>query len=535
MYTKEKKICAKQVLNMKKIGTVFIADDESIIRDGLKCILDWESLGFEICGEAANGEDTLQAILTLKPSLVLLDIRMPKMHGLEIVKAAREKKYKGKFVILSGYSDFKYAQEAIKYGVDFYLTKPIDEDELFHAIDTVRNSILKEQADFSNIRQYRSKAKNVILFDLVTNSPDIANLDFTDMNFEADHYQIVLYENFALGQSDLLYNFSDLLKVTNQGNHSFETFKIAEKHVILLKGSFALGKFNEFLRHYDDRIQKGSPLDSLFICYGRPVDNLFDVHYSYEDALRLMSRRFFCDQGQHTLGYEDLPNLQEKTKEIGDDMIRDYCDQLVDYLQSFNRKKVAEILYHLEQYLYHVKEDLESIKLFLADLYLQIKDKIGHIYSTMNINFPSNAVVIETIHQKNYLYEIILFFSEQFDMIISSIGNSSRDSVLDDIIYYIDHNYTSNLKLETIAPLFGYNSAYLGKIFNKTVGESFNSYVDHVRINFSKELLKENKLKVYEIAEQVGYKNVDYFHKKFKKYVGESPAEYRKQLELDED
>jgi two-component system, response regulator YesN len=122
VYTKEKKICAKQVLNMKKIGTVFIADDESIIRDGLKCILDWESLGFELCGEAANGEDTLQAILTLKPSLVLLDIRMPKMHGLEIVKAAREKKYKGKFVILSGYSDFKYAQEAIKYGVDFYLT-----------------------------------------------------------------------------------------------------------------------------------------------------------------------------------------------------------------------------------------------------------------------------------------------------------------------------------------------------------------------------------------------------------------------------
>ena len=113
-------------------------------------------------------------------------------------------------------------------------------------------------------------------------------------------------------------------------------------------------------------------------------------------------------------------------------------------------------------------------------------------------------------------------------MIMSAIGNSSRDSVLDDIIYYIDHNFQTNIKLETIAPLFGYNSAYLGKIFNKTVGESFNSYVDHVRINYSKELLLQNKLKVYEIAEQVGYKNVDYFHKKFKKYVGESPAEYRK-------
>ena len=515
---------------MKKIGTVFIADDETVIRDGLKCILDWDALGFEICGEAGNGEDTLSAILKLQPTLVLLDIRMPKMQGIEVVKAARENNYQGKFIILSGYSDFKYAQEAMKYGVDFYLTKPIDEDELFDAIDAVRSAIIKEVNNSTNIEQYRNKAKNVILHDLVTNSPDLPTLDFTDIHIEAEMYQIVIYENYAFGNPDLIYNFADLLKVTNQGNHSFEYFQEDTKNVILLKGSFALGKFNEFLHHYEEKIQRGSPLDTLFLCYGRPVEQLLDVHFSYKDAHILMNRRFFCDQGQHTLGYDDLPTLQEKTEQIGDRIIRKYCDDLVDYLQSFNRKKVAEILYQLEQYLYSVKNQIEPIKLFLADLYLQIKEKINHIYNTMEISFPSNASIIETITQKNYLYEIILFFSEQFDMIINSIGNSSRDSVLDDILYYIDHNYTSNLKLETIAPLFGYNSAYLGKIFNKSVGESFNSYVDHVRIDFSKELLKENRLKVYEIAEQVGYKNVDYFHKKFKKYVGESPAEFRKRI-----
>ncbi|MDE6977362.1 MAG: AraC family transcriptional regulator, partial [Lachnospiraceae bacterium] len=112
----------------------------------------------------------------------------------------------------------------------------------------------------------------------------------------------------------------------------------------------------------------------------------------------------------------------------------------------------------------------------------------------------------------------------------NATGNSSRDSVLDDILYYIDHNYQNNIKLESIAPLFGYNSAYLGKIFNKAIGESFNSYIDHRRIEHSKELLSENRLKVYEIAEQVGYKNVDYFHKKFKKYVNMSPAEFRKNI-----
>ena len=117
---------------------------------------------------------------------------------------------------------------------------------------------------------------------------------------------------------------------------------------------------------------------------------------------------------------------------------------------------------------------------------------------------------------------------------MNALGNSSRDSVLDDILYYIEHNYHTNIKLESIAALFGYNSSYLGKIFHKAVGENFNSYVDQVRVKHAIALLTENQYKVYEIAERVGYKNVDYFHKKFKKYVGESPAEYRKKLGMTE-
>ena len=116
----------------------------------------------------------------------------------------------------------------------------------------------------------------------------------------------------------------------------------------------------------------------------------------------------------------------------------------------------------------------------------------------------------------------------EFELIMRAIGNPSSDSVMDDIIHYIEHNYMDNIKLENIAPLFGYNSSYLGKIFNKKVGEGFNVFIDKVRINHSKDLLINTELKVYEIAEKVGYRNVDYFHTKFKKYVKESPAEFRK-------
>ena len=107
--------------------------NSSYIREGIKCIIDWEELGFKVCGEAANGEEALKQIYELHPSLVLLDIKMPKLTGLEVVENAREHGYNGKFIILSGFSDFKFAQTAIRLGVENYITKPIDEDELSEA------------------------------------------------------------------------------------------------------------------------------------------------------------------------------------------------------------------------------------------------------------------------------------------------------------------------------------------------------------------------------------------------------------------
>lgn len=511
--------------------TFFIADDELAIRNGLKCIIDWNEMGFTCIGEAGNGEDALHGILGLKPDLVLLDIKMPKMSGLDVVHALRAQDFKGKIIILSGFSDFTYAQDAIRNGVNYYLTKPIDEDELTSAIENIREQLTMDADQTDALERLKTRARNVLLHDLVTGSasPDDIRIETFSMN--ADVYQIVTYENFSIERGNVTYSFAELLKVTNQDRHFFECFEEDQKNVVLLKGVSALKRFQDFIDHYENTPpQKDSPLDSLFIAYGRPVHDLMSINESYLDAITLLSRRFFCAQGQHTLGFEELPHVEAIDQELCNDKLNDFCGLLIDFLQTFNRKKVAETLYHLELYLYQVRNDINEVRLFLSDLYLQIKEKMNHIYNTMAIPFPTNSTALDFINKKYYLYEILIFFSEQFEMIMNAIGNSSRDSVLDDILYYIDHNYKTNIKLETIAPLFGYNSAYLGKIFNKTVGESFNSYVDHMRIERSKELLLENRLKVYEIAEQVGYKNVDYFHKKFKKYVGFSPAEFRKQM-----
>lgn len=514
--------------------TVYIADDEANIREGLKCIIDWEELGFKVCGEAGNGEDALQDILRLNPSLVLIDMRMPKLYGLEVIEQAKGQGFAGAFVILSGYSDFKYAQTAMKFGVKYYLTKPMDEEELEKVVKEVYNDIQGERQKKEDDEFFRKKSKKEILQDIIQDEVRYELLNLQELQLEAEVYQIVMYENFQIGEVELPYQFSDMFQVADSGNNSFEHFLIKGKNVLLLKGNFAIDKFQRFLKHYDSAPQKGSPLDTLFISYGSVVHDIRDLKNSYEQAATLLGRRFFCEKGQHVLGFTELPEVQEQKESMDASKAEEYCNKLTDYLQTFNRRKVQESLRELEGYLYQIETDISAVKLFAADLYLQVKETMTHRYNAVTIPFESNQAIIAFINEQHYLYEITDYFAEQFEEVMSAIGNSSRDSVLDDILYYIEHNYPSNIKLESIAALFGYNSSYLGKIFNKNVGESFNSYVDQVRIKHAIELLVENKHKVYEIAEMVGYKNVDYFHKKFKKYVGESPAEYRKKLDNQE-
>ena len=507
--------------------SLYIADDEKIIRDGIKLIVDWNSLGYEICGEAGNGTDAVSDIERLHPDLVLMDIRMPGTSGIEAIRKLTEEGFAGHFIILSGYSDFKYAQAAMKYNVRHYLTKPIDEEELIPAVREINEMLDNKASAQSRDLFLRSKSKKEIIQDIISHNIDFKLLNAADLGLSADRYQIVAYENFNITDSELHYRFSELFNAAGSKSSASIHLEYHGHDLLLLLGTSGIDRFNRFLSHYESVPEQGSPLDQIFIAYGCVVGSLPEISESYSQAEELLSRRFFCVQGQHVLGYDDLPSVQNDLEKLENSRIDGYTAQITDYLQTFNRRKVAEVLYDIEEYLYRVNADISAVKLFLADLYLRIKDTMTHRYSALTLPFDSNSEIIAFINAGNYLYEIIVYFSQRFEELMNSLGNSSRDSVIDDVLYYIDHNYNTNLKLEMIASLFGYNSSYLGKIFTKTVGESFNTYVDRIRIDHAIRMLTEGKLKVYEIAEKVGYRNVDYFHKKFKKYTGESPAEYR--------
>jgi two-component system, response regulator YesN len=318
--------------------------------------------------------------------------------------------------------------------------------------------------------------------------------------------------------------------VTNQDNNSFDIIELNHQKIVLLKGDYAISKFSNMLNHYRIAPQKGSPFDSVFLAYGQKIARIPDIHHSYEDVIKLTRRRFFCLENQHIVSYEELIAKENLSRSITSNMAENYAERFSNYIQSNNQTLTTVLLKELTNELTHTKSEIPAIKHVLIDIYILVKQKIMQIYRSVDIPFMANATLIDLLDRKYYLYEIITFLAEQFDLWTHSVGYSTGENVLDEVLYYIQNNYQENIKLESIAPLFGYNSSYIGKIFSKKLGMNFNCYVDQIRIKESKKLLEQNDLKVYAIAEKVGYKNVDYFHKKFKKYVGSSPLEYRKSL-----
>ena len=467
-----------------------------------------------------------------QPDLVLLDIRMPKMYGTELIQTLRNEGFKGDFIILSGYSDFEYAQTALHYGASYYLTKPIDEDKLTEAILSVKDKIYKQYEIKNSMEKYATKAKESILQELLLSNKTDSNIQYSKLGLSSYIYQLIIYESFTPYYTGFSYSFADILRIANQGNQTFEHIKINNRDIIILKGHYAIDRFNSCLNHYASGTQKGSPLDFIFLTYGPTVNNLDQLHDSYEACIKLINRRFFCSENQHVLSFEELPDFQNDSAnyidfDISSQASNEYSKLLVDYIQSFNRRCISELLSDMSYKLYVCQHEITQIKYFLIDIFIQVKQTISDNFSTLEIPFPNNAAIIETLTNKFYLYEIISYFNEQFEMIMNAIGNSSRESVLDDIIYYISHNYQNSLKLETRASLFGYNSSYLGKLFKDKIGQNFNSYLDHVRIQNAITLLDTTQLKIYEISSKVGYKNVDYFQQKFKKIVGMTPTDYR--------
>ncbi len=249
------------------------------------------------------------------------------------------------------------------------------------------------------------------------------------------------------------YSFSDLLRVTNKDNNSFEHVNIDNHDIILLKGNFALERLNACLHHYDKGTQKGSPLDTIFLIYGPTVSSPFtDSRILRAVPAAVVPARFFCGENQHVLSpmwncRQKIPPPQVWTQKKQDITARYLPITLKPVISAGFPKfsKICDSFFLIVTVMYRVSN------IFWQIFFWRSKQAITHTYSNTSIPFVHNAAIIELIENKYYLYEILLYFNEQFDMIMRAIGSNSSASVFDDILNYINHNYASQLKLETLA------------------------------------------------------------------------------------
>ena len=473
-------------------------------------IIDWWDYGFDTILEGEDGSDGVAKMIGFNPELTLLDIRMPRMSGLEAAEQARKAGYRGSIIMLSGYSDFKYAQSAIRFGVDAYLLKSIDENELASAVQKVREGI-QHKAETSKL------ARNSVLCDILlgrTHSEE--DLISRHIPLNSGVYRVVLIDLFNDADESRCKLVEDRLKCYFSESQA-ETVTLDGKFVMILKAPEAFSRLPDAVA--DARKRAGIP---IFAGIGRTVNSFGEIALSYADARRLVEERFFYSVDD-TICFEGISFPTGNGSAINP---QNYLVKIKTYVEAGELEKIRSILEDLKQRIMSERIEPSKAKGILSSLYIGLQGKLQPSYPNKPCELPIESEIVDKIFNMDYLDEIINYLKEEFCRISSGIIGANKD-IITKVLSYIEKNSNRDLKLGSLAELFGYNSTYLGKVFKKTKGESFNTYLDRLRIKKAETLLSDKSLKVYEICERVGYRNLNYFYKKFKRFTGISPSEYR--------
>ncbi len=514
----------------------FIADDEEIIRNGLKCIIDWKDCGFMLCGEASNGKDAVSQIIDLRPHLVMLDIKMPGMTGIDVIKQVTEYFTKNNltlpaFIILTGFSEFEFAKDALNYGAKAYLLKPVDEDELEK---NVRN-IAKEINEQKNLKENSKNAKELetkdYLLKLIKTEASQEMKNPTDSVFfedsENSFYQAVI---FNLDYYPAEYK-KELTKAINN-YFSFFTKVIMNQNediLLIIKTSNAKGVKN--------CIERVASLHETrtFITSGENCKGLDGLVKSYNQATENKKFLFYfdkekCISPELAASNQNLKeNSQSEEKEQSEftQTINKHIETLIFCIETYDKKKLESTKKELYECFFKPVLSESVTKKNIIYCLLELRNRITSKYPQRDITDGSTFDVVPNILEKKTFEQVFEYFTNVLDAFIENFNFNTADSVIVKVIAYVKANYTQDLKLEALGDMFNCNSAYLGKRFKKYTGQQFNTYLDNLRIEDAKDKLLNTDLKIYQISKLVGYANTDYFFMKFKKSTGMTPKEFK--------
>lgn len=533
---------------------LLVVEDEEMIRNKILNNVDWHAVGFSRVFAAENGLEALDIINQHPVDLLIADIQMPLMSGIELIREINEQRRRIKVIIISGHAEFEYACESIRLNVSNYLLKPFQTINLVQVVTETLAEITWEQNREAEIESLRQQLQQNLInlqtkffTDLLNNNfrgnmED--NLHYLQLDwmkerdylagvFKIDHFPTI--SNIAAGEEEYLGN----LTVFQWVNHFLAGQQLRFYLINYSLNVIAVAFFNEpalvlpVLERFIDQIEPALNCQ-LTIGIGDSFQDLRDFHISFKQAMAAV--RLSCIHGKNILyTYHDLsPDSKAYNKllyRIGE-------DRLYHHLQVGAFEEIQADLAEILQEIKKSRLSVEAIGILINNMMLLSNKTINelgiHPEEIFGEDFTS-FFDIETIHDISQLEASLYQHFETISEYIRRKHQKQNEQMISRIIEDLNKKYCENISLTHMAKRYNVSCGYLSLQFKRYTNQNFIDFLTNLRMKKAKELLKNSKLKVYEIGEKVGYSDAFYFSAAFKKAVGVSPSDYRENIELFKD
>lgn len=529
---------------------IFLAEDEFVVREGIKNNIDWAGHGYEFVGEAADGELALPMIQRLKPDIVITDIKMPFMDGLELSRLIKKEFPWTEIIILSGYAEFNYAKEAISIGVAHYLTKPINGNELLAQVDKLAEKIEEKKRERELKEKYMAEmAENSVedrrkLFrHMVTGDMNLTNMlelaHNLDMDISAGQYAVLLLQVNSSHHSTQTEYSGSVVYIYER----IEEIVISEKALVFdrnIEGKAIIFRADtkEELMETESRVL--SEVDGLLkeyehiTCYGgigEPVGRLTELPESFKQASQAYAHRFFTTKS----GIRRYESTEHTV--TGDE--EDFSISSIDP-EKVSRSRITEFLrkgqkdetgYFMDEFLDNLGDGALHSAMFRNYLATEVYFAVIAFLEELGADKSGIAafdVAAGDIRDKEAAKEYFIGIMQKA-MDLRDAGASNRyGTVIDEVKRYIEENYgDEDLSLNKLAGHVNFSPNHLSMVFSAQTGMTFIKYLTDYRMNKAKELLRCTSKRGADISYEVGYKDPHYFSYLFKRTQGMTPTQYR--------
>ncbi|PHV69338.1 hypothetical protein CS063_16235 [Sporanaerobium hydrogeniformans] len=524
---------------------LIVVDDEKAIRKGICEYIDWEKMCFEVVDSFEDGKETIEFLERNKVDVVLTDIKMAEVSGLELAKYIKEQGLKTKVVIISGYKDFEYARKALKYDVVHYLLKPIrleEVTEVFHKIakelDEEKEKERKRNLELEEFNALLPELREQFWITLLVGGLRSKELLIKKKNLlhlalELDKPCCILSIDWELEEHTEKFrkeNFHNLIDNIFGGKVedliSFPVF-LAEDILKII----VVTTVNESIQLFEERIKSQIEEKCEIAKVLLKINFKVTIEKIFPDILCM------TDYNSSIIENRESENNLEQQKILPEDYKR--LTQKYKLLMTVINDGDFEILNDLIETIFYEfhKLPLEKVKKLVIDMFSMLSNKC------MKIEIDLWRDIDETLHYQKILETKTLqqlkvqckdMFHQAMKVVRNKQNANSRHFV-DQALIYIKSNYHDDISLENIADKLFLNAAYFSRLFKQYMGMTFTDYLIELRMEKAKELLSLGKYKVYEVSKMVGYKSEKYFFRIFKQYTGYSPTEFYRHTNLNEE